>query len=136
MVTSERNFLVGRNILERNGFECLGEAQPAFSLMVLKFGKGRPPRFVDNSASIRQRFRRGLTVVRSDQCPYIEDATATALSVAEREGIKSRVVELQSAEQVRDMSPSPYGVFGLVLNGELLSYHYLLEKDLTPLVRA
>jgi hypothetical protein len=32
------------------------------------------------------------------------------------------------------LSPSPYGVFGLVLNGKLLSAHYLLEKDLIALL--
>jgi hypothetical protein len=123
-------------LLERSGFEGVEEAQPAFSLMVLKLGKGKLPRFVDNSATVRRRFRNGLTVVRRDQCPYLDDATTTALRVAKRAGIKGRVVELQSAEQVRQLSPSPYGVFGILLNGELLSYHYLLEKDVTPLLRA
>jgi len=32
------------------------------------------------------------------------------------------------------LSPSPHGVFGLVLDGRLLSYHYQLEKDLLPLL--
>jgi hypothetical protein len=32
------------------------------------------------------------------------------------------------------LSPSPYGVFGLVLDGRLLSYYYQLEKDLVPLL--
>jgi hypothetical protein len=40
------------------------------------------------------------------------------------------VVDLESAAQVRRLSPSPYGVFGIVLEGQLISYHYLLEKDL------
>jgi hypothetical protein len=31
-------------------------------------------------------------------------------------------------------SPSAHGVFGLVLDGKLLSYHYRLEKDLLPLM--
>ena len=49
-------------------------------------------------------------------------------------GIKSRVVELRSRDDLLRLSPSPYGVFGLVLDGKLLSYHYLLEKDLLPLL--
>ena len=32
-------------------------------------------------------------------------------------------------QEVQEQSPSPYGVFGIVLNGRLLSYHYLQGKD-------
>jgi hypothetical protein len=32
------------------------------------------------------------------------------------------------------MSPSAYGVFGIVLDGRLLSYHYLVEKDFDKLI--
>ena len=45
-----------------------------------------------------------------------------------------RIVQLESRDDVLRLSPSPYGVFGLVLNGNLLSYHYQLEKDLQPLL--
>ena len=31
-------------------------------------------------------------------------------------------------------SPTAYGVFGLVLDGKVLSYHHQLEKDLLPLL--
>jgi hypothetical protein len=30
---------------------------------------------------------------------------------------------------------TPFGVFGIVLDGRLLSYHYLLEKDLLPVLQ-
>jgi len=39
------------------------------------------------------------------------------------------VIELCTAEDVQTRSPSPYGVFGIVLNGRLLNYHYLTEAD-------
>ncbi|KPJ84521.1 MAG: hypothetical protein AMS18_16755 [Gemmatimonas sp. SG8_17] len=134
MVTSEKNWLVGRSLLEKHGFECVAEASPWFSLMVQRFEAAKPPVFVDNHATVRRRFGNGLTVIRSDQCPYIEDATATALAVAEQAGIASRVINLSSAADVRRFSPTPYGVFAITLNGQLLSYHYLLQKDILPLL--
>jgi len=134
LMTSENNWLIGKRLMEKHGFGCVDQAQPSFSLMVKRFGKARLPTFVDNWASVRNRYRTGLTVFRSDQCPYVEDATRMALDVAKRADIASRVVDLESAEQVRQLSPSPYGTFGIVLDGELLSYHYLLEKDLGPLL--
>lgn len=135
MLTSEKNWLLKRRFLDRHGFERVAEAPPSFSLMVKRFGKAKLPTLLDNSTTIRRRFGKGLTVFRSDQCPYVEDATNNALAVAQKAGVKSRVVELSSAEEVRRLSPSPFGVFGLVLNGELLSYHYMLEKDLLPLLQ-
>ncbi|MBM3293414.1 MAG: GNAT family N-acetyltransferase [Candidatus Aminicenantes bacterium] len=136
MVTSEKNWLAGRKLLAVQGFECAAEAAPAFSLMVKKFGKGPSPEFAGGWEDKARAFGRGLTVVRSDQCPYIVDATAIAVGAAKKAGIRSRVVELRSREDVLRLSPTPYGVFSLVLDGNLLSYHYELEKDLLPLLRA
>ena len=135
MLTSEKNWLLKRRFLERHGFDKVAELPPAFSLMVKRFGKGNLPSLLDNTATVRRKFGKGLTVFRSDQCPYIEDATQTALGVAEKVGIETRVVEMSSADEVRKLSPSPFGVFGIVLNGGFLSYHYMLEKDLVPLLK-
>jgi len=134
MVTSEKVWLVKKRLLEKLCYEKVGEAPPSFSMMVKRFGKARPPKFLDNAATIRSKYAKGLTVFRSDQCPYVEDATNTAVLAAEKHGIENRVVELTSAKEVRELSPSPYGVFGIALNGELLRYHYMLEKDLVPLL--
>jgi L-amino acid N-acyltransferase YncA len=135
MVTSEKVWLAGRGVLDKHGFECVDTAPPAFSLMVKKFGKHPSPSFAGDWENKAKSFGKGLTVLRSDQCPYIVDAVHTALAAAEQAGIEGRTVELQSREDVMRLSPSAYGVFGLVLDGRLLSYHYHLEKDLLPLIR-
>lgn len=134
MLTSEKVWLINKRLLAAHGFECVAEAAPSFSLMVKRFGKGALPTFIDNTETIRQHFKQGLTVFRTDQCPYIEDAATAAVKTAQKAGVKGRVVELRSAQEVRAFSPSPYGTFGLVLDGELLCYHYLQEKDLLPLL--
>jgi len=76
------------------------------------------------------RYGAGLTVVYADQCPYIPDATRGVLEAAEARGIEGRAVVLTSSREVRESAPSPYGVFQILYNGRLLSYHYLLRKDL------
>ena len=60
---------------------------------------------------------------------YIEDAVKTLLEVASELGIKSQVIKLKNSEDVRKMAPSAYGLFNVVYNGKLLSYHYLLKND-------
>jgi len=135
MLTSEKNWLLKRQFLEKHGFERVEDAPPSFSLMVKRFGKSRLPFLLDNAATVQRKFPKGLTIFRSDQCPYIEDATTAAVNAAEKAGISKRVVELNGADEVRTLSPTPFGVFGIVLNGSLLSYHYMLEKDLLPQLR-
>jgi hypothetical protein len=100
--------------------------------MVKKFAKSPSPSFAGDWDAKGRAMGAGLSVMRSDQCPYIIDATVAALAAADEAGIRSRVVELTSRDDILRLSPSPYGVFGLVLDGHLLSYHYMLKKDLLP----
>jgi GNAT superfamily N-acetyltransferase len=134
MVTSEKVWLSGGRVLEKHGFECVDTAPPSFSLMAKKFAKGPAPSFAGNWEEKAKAFGCGLSIIRTDQCPYIVDAVATAVATAEKAGIQRRTVEFSSRDDLVKRSPSPYGVFGLVLDGRLLSYHYLLEKDLAPLL--
>lgn len=147
MVTSERVWLAGRRVLERHGFERVdtapelpGPGRPGladcFSLMVKKLGKHASPTFTGDWEKKARAFGKGLTVLRSDQCPYVVDATTAALAAAEEAGCPSRVVEWGNRGELAERSPSPYGVFGLVLDGRLESYHYLLAKDLAPRLAA
>lgn len=134
MVTSERVWLAGRRVLDKHGFERVDTAPPEFSLMVKKLGKSPSPSFAGHWEAKAAAYKNGLTIMRSAQCPYIVDATNAAVAAAVKGGVKSRIVELRSRDDVMRLSPSAYGVFGLILNGRLLTYHYQLEKDLLPLL--
>lgn len=130
IVTGKGNWLVGSKLLGKHGFETVGQAPPSFELMVKQFRKGSLPSFSNNWDACHKQYARGLTVIRSDQCPYLEDATRTIVEVADEIGFQSKVVELKTCKDVQQNSPSAYGVFNVVYNGELLSYHYLTRKEL------
>ena len=129
MVTSEGVWVPGKKVFLKHGFESVAQAPPSFDLMVKKFGKARSPSFADDWDKKAAKYKKGITIFRSDQCPYIEDATNTFTDAADELGIKYKVIELKTARQLRELSPSPYGTFNVVYNGKLLSYHYLLKKD-------
>jgi hypothetical protein len=134
MVTSEGNWLVGKRFLLGEGFESVDEAPPSFELMVNRFAPSAPPSFPNDWGARQRRFGKGLTVVRSDQCPYIDDATKVAVETAEAHGLEARIVELKSCKEVHERAPSPYGVYSVVLNGELLCYHGMHPEDLAFLI--
>jgi GNAT superfamily N-acetyltransferase len=143
MLTSSHTWLVGKEIFERNGFTEAASAPPSFQLMVKRFGSahsttlraGPGPALPTDWDDRARAFGRGLTVIRTSQCPYIENGTNAILSFAEARGIKSRVVELRTAKEVQERSPFAYGVFGTVLDGRPFAYPYLLEKDFDKLLQ-
>jgi hypothetical protein len=114
----------------KSGFEEVDQAPPTFELRVKRFGDAPQPYFAPDWEKRLANYGPGITVLRSDQCPYIEDATRIFLETAAERGIPARVVELKTAREVQEVSPSPYGVFNVVYDGRLLSYHYLTKKGL------
>lgn len=128
-LTSDRTWLVGPQFLLKQGFECV-DRYPPFRLMVKRFGAFPSPSFSGSFPERLKRFGKGLTIVRSDQCPYVDAGVGAACSAAETLGIKANVVELKNSKDVRELSPSPYGVFGIVHNGRLVSYHSLAAEEL------
>ena len=135
MVTTNRVWLANNEIFLRNGFTEVDQALGMFQLMCLDFGKGCDLKFPSNWDERARSFGNGLTILRTPQCPYIENGTNDILSFASAKGIETRVVNFTSAQEVQEKSPSPYGVFGTVLDGKLFAYHYLLQKDFDKLMQ-
>ena len=57
------------------------------------------------------------------------------LAFSKGRGLRTKVVEFRTAQEVQERSPSAYGVFGVVLDGNFFAYHYLLQKDFDKLIR-
>lgn len=129
MVTSEAVWLADKRLLVAQGYEQVDEEGP-FALMLKRFGTAGGAGFAGGWEEKRRRLGAGLTVVRADQCPYVDDAARVVLDAAAAAGIPARAVELHSRDDVLTQSPTPYGVFGIVRDGRLLSYHYLTEREL------
>lgn len=134
VVTSEGNWLVGKKFFLKHGFES-ADQHPPFELMVKKFSFSPSPSFSGDFEEKLRAYSKGLTIVHSDQCPYIVAAVNAALDAAKTLGIKANMVEFKSSKEVRQLSPSPYGVFSLVCNGKLISYHSLAKKELMQNLR-
>jgi len=58
----------------------------------------------------------------SGQCPYHAMFVTSLLNASSAMGIPAHTVELKTSREARSLSPSAYGVFGVVYNGRLLSY--------------
>ncbi|MCF3592996.1 GNAT family N-acetyltransferase [Rhodobacteraceae bacterium LMO-12] len=133
-LTSSGNWLIRKGILELRGYESVEAAAPGFDLMLKRFAPGKAPRLSGGWEKKAAEMGPGLAVLRSAQCPYLEDAAAHARDAAEELGLKFSDRVITSAEELRRLSPTPYGVFALTHEGRLLASHYLLKKDILKAV--
>jgi hypothetical protein len=129
MISSDGNWLAGRQFFLNNGFEELDQAPPSFQLLVKRFHSAPLPSFPGDWEARQAAFGTDLVVIRTPQCPYIENATAIIVRMAQEKGLPTRVMEFQSAQEVQNSAPCPFGVFSVLWQGRLFSYHYLSEQD-------
>jgi GNAT superfamily N-acetyltransferase len=130
MVTSSRPWLADSPLLLKHGFEPVDQAPPSFELLVKRFDDAPLPTFPTDWDARLAQCGPGLTVVRSHQCPYMEDATNTVLEFGRSRGFETNVIELKTGREVQDKSPTAHGTFAVAHDGKLLSYYYMLPKDL------
>ena len=128
VVTSEGTWMTGRKFFQKHGFETVDRSPESFELLLHEFKTVTKPTFTGNWVDKCKKFGDGLTILKTPQCPYNEDAQDTIIEVANELGISSRVIDLTSAEEVRNLSPSPYGTFNVVVDGRFFSYEYSVPK--------
>jgi ribosomal protein S18 acetylase RimI-like enzyme len=135
MVTSSRHWLAGKKLFLKNGFEVVDQAPPMFELLVKRFDDDAPlPAFPQDWDQRASRYGAGLTVVYADQCPYINDAIKQYVELAQEKGVEAQVVKLTSSQEAQDAAPSAYGVFNVVYDGRLVTYHYMGKKEKEALI--
>jgi L-amino acid N-acyltransferase YncA len=130
MVTSDSTWLAGKKLFLKNGFEEVDQASPSYQLMVYRFGSAPLPAFPTDWQARQARFGSGITVIRTAQCPYIENSAKGILQTAQNMGIPARVVQLDTPREVQESAPTPYGVFAILYDGRFISHHYLNRKEL------
>jgi len=119
-------WLADRRLFLANGFEPADSAPPDYQLVVRKLDRAAPkPSFKRGWEQKRARYGRGLTIIRSSQCPHIAKFASEIARTAEEEyHLKPRVVELKSWQDAQN-SPTPYAIFALIYNGRLLADHQI-----------
>ena len=135
MVTSSGYWLAGNKLLLKHGFDSVEKAPPTFDLMVKKFKNSPSPSLPTNWEERLSRCGLGLTIFRANQCPYLDYGINEGLATADEMGLKARVIELNSRQEVQEQSPSAYGIFNMVYNGKLLSYHFRMKSELLRLLK-
>lgn len=120
-----------KDIFVKNGFSQVEHGPYSFELYAYTFpdASASAPYFPTDWDARLQRFSQGLTILRTDQCPYLEVATDNLLEAAKAARIEPHIIHIESRAQMMALSPTPYGVFNVVYNGELIAYHRMTARS-------
>lgn len=89
-----------------------------------KLDKSKDPYFPDNWNERLQAFQE-LTILRTAQCPFIDIATDNVVVAADKLGINANLIDIQTREELLNLSPTPYGIYGVIYKQKLISFHRL-----------
>jgi hypothetical protein len=123
-VTRKGAFMAGKELFMKNGFTVVDSAAPDFELLSMKFAEhAPPPKFKGDWETRTASYGDGLAIIRADQCPYTVKNVVEIVEAAKGEfGLQPKVFDLKSHEEAQQ-SPSPFGNFCIVYNGEVIAHH-------------
>lgn len=82
MVANDSAYMRWKGFLAKRGFEPVDRAPGGYELMCLRFGKAAWPKFSGGWERKAKACGQGVAILRTRQCPYYDDATASLLETA------------------------------------------------------
>ena len=124
VVSSKSTWMAKKEIFLKNGYESIEEAPPHYQLLVKRFNNDETlPTFSESGKQKLARYGDGLTIIHSDQCPYVIKVMDEIPAIAREEfGIEPNIVKLPSCQLAQE-SPNPYGIFSIIWKGKLVADH-------------
>jgi len=122
VLARDRPWLAKKQLFLKCGFETVDRVPPDYDLLVKKFLRSSPdPRFKRGWEKKLKEYAKGLTIIRSDQCPHIAKFAGEIAEMAEETyDLKPRIVELKTYRDAQN-APTPYAVFAVIFEGKLLA---------------
>jgi ribosomal protein S18 acetylase RimI-like enzyme len=130
VMTSEKTWLPKKGLFVKKGFEKVDSMPPYFELYAKRFSdKASLPRFNPIPESRLEKYASGITVFKSDQCPYADGYANLVAETARQNGIPVRIEQIKNCKEAQN-SVHQYGTFCVLLNGKVLTYRSISRKEL------
>lgn len=130
VVTSGSTWLPGKGLFLKHGFEKVDTMPPNFELLTKRFKANAPlPKFNPIRQKRLEKYASGITILKSDQCPYTSGNARIVEEIAMRAGVPVRIEHIENCKEAQN-SVHPYGTFCVLLNGKVLSYRPIGRKEL------
>ena len=124
VVTRKGPFMVHNDIFFKKSFTVVDSTKPDFDLLVKKFDKkSKDPMFKSDMRDELKKYGKGLTIIRSAQCPYsVKNVNAILETAKNKLKIQANLIDLKDANSVQH-TPCAFGTFCIIYNGEIISHH-------------
>ncbi|MGG2092712.1 GNAT family N-acetyltransferase [Bacillus sp. S13(2024)] len=113
-----------KDVFIKNNFRELDHAPYGFELLVNKFGHSPDPYFPKDWDE-RLKLFKDLTILRTQQCPFVDVSTNNVVRAANKLGINAEIIDIKNREELLRLSPTPYGIYGVIYKNNLVSFHRL-----------
>lgn len=122
VVTRKGTWMASSDLFRRLDFKRVDILAPDFELWVLQFDENsNTPKFIDSQTIGLNKFSNGLTIVHSDQCPYLVKTTPEIIQTASGEfGFEPTVIKLNSHLDAQKL-PCGYGTCAIIMDGKVVS---------------
>jgi hypothetical protein len=122
VISRKGSWMASKDIFIKNGFELADSSKPDFELYALNFkGDRELPEFKGDLELKLDDHKKGLVIVSSDQCPYIEKAVREIKEKAISDfAIDPEIIKLENYGEAQN-SACAFGTFYIVLNGKIVA---------------
>ena len=121
VVSKKTPFLTEPSFYARHGFECVDRTKSGYELLVYRTKGGADPTFCAPAKAESIGRRSGLVVQAALQCPFIPRVVEDLAAAGSARGLPVEVDMLTTRADV-ERAGSPFGTFGIFLDGELISH--------------
>lgn len=128
MVVSDIGYMKWKGFLQKFGFQSVDTAPHTYELMALRFDDHPAPTFSGHWEEKATICGDGVTILKTQQCPYFYDFTNDLVALAAKKQLPVKIIEFKTAADVRDKAPTPYGTYNVVINGKAVPIFYDAKK--------
>lgn len=133
MTADKGGWLPKKSLYEKLGFEKVDEMEPYFHLYAKGFDdKTQKPKFHPILEEKKKQYEKGVTIIYSDQCPYVVDLVEEIKD--EPKGGDVKLIKFKDCKEAQENGIHPYGTYCAICNGEISLYQHTLKKQIQAIL--
>ncbi|MHA2290020.1 MAG: hypothetical protein ACXABG_14640 [Promethearchaeota archaeon] len=133
MSAEKGGWIPNKKIFLKNGFVEVDKIEPNYTLYAKFFNDKAPkPKFNPNDKEKQKRLSEGVTIVYTDQCPYITDLVEE-LKENDIKG-KLKAIKIDNCQEAQQNGIYPYGTYCIICDGDISLYKHTTKKEISSIL--
>ncbi|MFX1566826.1 MAG: GNAT family N-acetyltransferase [Promethearchaeota archaeon] len=133
MSAEKGGWLPKKKLLLNNEFEKVDEIEPYFTLYAKYFNIDAPkPKFSPLDKNKQNEYSEGVTIVYTDQCPYITDLVEETKDI-DKKG-RFNAIKVNECKGAQENGLYPYGTYCIICDGDIALYQHSTKKTITSIL--